>query len=480
MSRMIGTVDLADGCGLAPAPASGVFLLTSGRGGALRVSRRVPRSRPCRRPSWPARAGTTTSPSAASVHRQARLGPPPPAAEGRAATSGGLVRRRRWGAGRLQGGQEPRRPLPLGRILVPRHDALEDGARSGVPSLAEREAQRIAPVEPGSVERRLGQREPLPVVPEGVGAPAGVDLVPGERLAVGIGVVRIERVPDALVSGSRSTSAADGSGSRSPCGRSGCGTRARRRRASARPSTARPAGRGSRCRRRHCRCRTRAPRACGSRAPPGGRPTSGGQSIERDPRRVDLRRALHVRVVLVGLGRVLGPLGEDVAHQHARMGEDRRRRASLEEGEEARVMLERVVALEPVDPAQHLEVARLRVHAETARVRQRIGQGRVPPEPTGLARDRRHLPLDARRPRPRAGARAGRGTRPGPSARPARGRRRRSVRRCRRNACAQRHGSEPRPTRQPCGRAPASRAREPRAGGPGEDLPGLGRPAALL
>jgi hypothetical protein len=35
---MIGTVDLPDGCGLAPAAAPGTFLLTSGRGGALRVS----------------------------------------------------------------------------------------------------------------------------------------------------------------------------------------------------------------------------------------------------------------------------------------------------------------------------------------------------------------------------------------------------------------------------------------------------------
>ena len=36
-ARMIGTVDLPDGCGLAAADAPGTFLLTSGRGGAVRA-----------------------------------------------------------------------------------------------------------------------------------------------------------------------------------------------------------------------------------------------------------------------------------------------------------------------------------------------------------------------------------------------------------------------------------------------------------
>jgi hypothetical protein len=36
-SRVIGTVDMPDGCGLAPADAPGTFLLTSGRGGVVRV-----------------------------------------------------------------------------------------------------------------------------------------------------------------------------------------------------------------------------------------------------------------------------------------------------------------------------------------------------------------------------------------------------------------------------------------------------------
>ncbi|HEY7141562.1 MAG TPA: DUF1513 domain-containing protein [Methylomirabilota bacterium] len=36
-ARVIGTVDLADGCGLAPGAAPGRFLLTSGRGGVVRV-----------------------------------------------------------------------------------------------------------------------------------------------------------------------------------------------------------------------------------------------------------------------------------------------------------------------------------------------------------------------------------------------------------------------------------------------------------
>lgn len=37
-AQVIGTVDLPDGCGLAPADAPGTFLLTSGRGGVVRVA----------------------------------------------------------------------------------------------------------------------------------------------------------------------------------------------------------------------------------------------------------------------------------------------------------------------------------------------------------------------------------------------------------------------------------------------------------
>jgi hypothetical protein len=36
-ARVIGTVDLPDGCGLAPGEAPGTFLLSSGRGGVVRV-----------------------------------------------------------------------------------------------------------------------------------------------------------------------------------------------------------------------------------------------------------------------------------------------------------------------------------------------------------------------------------------------------------------------------------------------------------
>jgi hypothetical protein len=41
-----GTVDLPDGCGLAPGESPGTFLLTSGRGGVLHVEPREDRSTP--------------------------------------------------------------------------------------------------------------------------------------------------------------------------------------------------------------------------------------------------------------------------------------------------------------------------------------------------------------------------------------------------------------------------------------------------
>jgi hypothetical protein len=88
-------------------------------------------------------------------------------------------------------------PLALRRIGVAGHDALEDGPRPGISAFAERKAQSVAPVEPRSIERDLGERELRPVVLERVGFP-GVDFVPAERLAVGVGVVGIEEVPDAL------------------------------------------------------------------------------------------------------------------------------------------------------------------------------------------------------------------------------------------------------------------------------------------
>jgi hypothetical protein len=45
-SRLVGTVDLPDGCGLAPGESPGTFLLTSGRGGVLHVEPREDRSAP--------------------------------------------------------------------------------------------------------------------------------------------------------------------------------------------------------------------------------------------------------------------------------------------------------------------------------------------------------------------------------------------------------------------------------------------------
>jgi hypothetical protein len=45
-SRVIATVDMPDGCGLAPLDAPGAFLLTSGRGGVARVELPAARSTP--------------------------------------------------------------------------------------------------------------------------------------------------------------------------------------------------------------------------------------------------------------------------------------------------------------------------------------------------------------------------------------------------------------------------------------------------
>jgi uncharacterized protein len=71
-SRLVGTVDLPDGCGLAPGESPGTFLLTSGRGGVLHVEPREDRSTPLEssfvtRARWDnhlavARVGATPSP----------------------------------------------------------------------------------------------------------------------------------------------------------------------------------------------------------------------------------------------------------------------------------------------------------------------------------------------------------------------------------------------------------------------------------
>ena len=42
--QVVGTTDLPDGCGLAPAEAPDTFVLTSGRGGVLRVEPRLGRA----------------------------------------------------------------------------------------------------------------------------------------------------------------------------------------------------------------------------------------------------------------------------------------------------------------------------------------------------------------------------------------------------------------------------------------------------
>jgi hypothetical protein len=45
-SRVVGTVDMPDGCGLAALDAPGTFLLTSGRGGVARIELPAGRSTP--------------------------------------------------------------------------------------------------------------------------------------------------------------------------------------------------------------------------------------------------------------------------------------------------------------------------------------------------------------------------------------------------------------------------------------------------
>ena len=72
------------------------------------------------------------------------------------------------------------------------------------------------------------------------------------------------------------------------------------------------------------------------------------------------------------------------------------------------MVLERVVALESVDPSQDLQVSRLRVDAEPAGIRDGVGEGPVALlEPPGVPRDGGHLPAG------RAPATTSRGRRPG-------------------------------------------------------------------
>ena len=59
------------------------------------------------------------------------------------------------------------------------------------------------------------------------------------------------------------------------------------------------------------------------------------------------------------------------------------------------MVLERVVALEPVDAAQNLQVPRLGIDAEPAGVRDRLAERRFRPEPPRVPRDRRDLTLHA-------------------------------------------------------------------------------------
>ena len=74
-ARVIGTVDLPDGCGLAAADAPGAFLLTSGRGGVVRVEPSSERVTPLPASFVAARAGTITSPSDRCGRRRASRAP---------------------------------------------------------------------------------------------------------------------------------------------------------------------------------------------------------------------------------------------------------------------------------------------------------------------------------------------------------------------------------------------------------------------
>ena len=148
-ARVVGTVDLPDGCGLAPADAPGAFLLSSGRGGVVRVDPSGDRVTPPRRPSWPMPAGTTTSPSGHGARaRLAEQGHP----------AGGSVRRRDRSCWPLERGEQASGPLALRRVRVSGHDPLKDGARARVARFAKSKGESIASVEPRPVERRFRQR----------------------------------------------------------------------------------------------------------------------------------------------------------------------------------------------------------------------------------------------------------------------------------------------------------------------------------
>src|SRR5579863_9278940 len=90
-------------------------------------------------------------------------------------------------------------PRALRRISVTGDNALQDRSCAGIAGLAQREAERIALVEPGAVELFQAQWQPLPVVLQLFRSPPGVDVIPGQWLRIGIGVVDVERLADQLI-----------------------------------------------------------------------------------------------------------------------------------------------------------------------------------------------------------------------------------------------------------------------------------------
>ena len=67
-------------------------------------------------------------------------------------------------------------------------------------------------------------------------------------------------------------------------------------------------------------------------------------------------------------GGILLVLRKDIAHQHARMRQDRATQHALQQVDHKRVVLQRVVVLQSIDPPQRPEIGRIRIDAEARQV----------------------------------------------------------------------------------------------------------------
>ena len=90
---------------------------------------------------------------------------------------------------------------------------------------------------------------------------------------------------------------------------------------------------------------------------------------QRHPGCIDFRGALDVGEILVRLGGEFLARGEDVAHQHARMRQDRAAEHAFEQVDQHRVVLQGVVVLEAIDLAERLQIGRVGIDAEAGRCR---------------------------------------------------------------------------------------------------------------